>query len=139
MCSLGGRGVWEGRELSPCFRFVIFVCTFVCHWVFFFTMGENGGGSGMTRLEGLYGLLENGTSPSVRRMAAVQIGELVAAYPTKARSVLNRVRRLLLVADWDTRVAAGYAVKAISDQTPSYVVQTEENENVRTCNQNTLI
>ncbi len=49
-----------------------------------------------------------------------KLGELIAAHPTEARSVLRRVRGLLLSSSWDTRVAAGHAVAAIASQTPRF-------------------
>jgi TATA-binding protein-associated factor len=79
-----------------------------------------GGSGGGTRLDGLVGLLDTGTNASVRRMAAGQVGDLIAAHPTEVRPVLARVRRLLLSPSWDTRVAAGHALAAIASQTPRF-------------------
>jgi TATA-binding protein-associated factor len=83
-------------------------------------LGHGGGKGGATRLDGLLGLLDKGTNASVRRMAATQIGELIAAHPAEARPVLRKVRRLLLSPSWDTRVAAGHAIAAIASQTPRF-------------------
>jgi hypothetical protein len=84
-------------------------------------MVQLGHGGGATRLDGLPGLLDTGTNPSVRRMAAGQIGEIVAAHPSEARPVLGRVRQLLVADSWDTRVAAGHALAAIAEQAPRFV------------------
>lgn len=84
-------------------------------------LGHGGGKGGATRLDGLLGLLDKGTNASVRRMAATQIGELIAAHPGETRPVLRKVRRLLLSPSWDTRVAAGHAIAAIASQTPRFV------------------
>ncbi len=104
-------------------------------------MAANSGGA--TRLDGLLGLLDNGSNASVRRMAAKQIGELVAAHPAETRPVLRRVRRFLRSTSWETRVAAGYAIAAIADQSPKFVtknvlpprsvltINKEKNENVQ--------
>lgn len=83
-------------------------------------LGQGSSGAGGTRLDGLVGLLDTGSNASVRRMAAGQIGEVVAAHPTEIRPVLRRVRRLLLVPSWDTRVAAGHALSAIASQAPAF-------------------
>lgn len=84
-------------------------------------MGGNGLGNGTSRLDGLLSLLESGSNSGVRSMAASQIGDLVAAHPAEARSVLRRVRRLLKCTTWETRIAAGQAIAAIADQTPQFV------------------
>ncbi len=88
-------------------------------------MSANGQGGGPTRLDGLLGLLDSGANNSVRRMAAKQIGELVASHPSETRPVLRRVRRLLRSPTWDTRVAAGQAIAAIADQSPSFAPKYE--------------
>eukprot|EP00189_Rhodosorus_marinus_P000420 CAMPEP_0113964986 /NCGR_PEP_ID=MMETSP0011_2-20120614/7486_1 /TAXON_ID=101924 /ORGANISM="Rhodosorus marinus" /LENGTH=1812 /DNA_ID=CAMNT_0000977433 /DNA_START=209 /DNA_END=5643 /DNA_ORIENTATION=- /assembly_acc=CAM_ASM_000156 len=87
-----------------------------------------GDGNQVSRLDGLIALLENGTSGAVRRMAAEQVGELVAAHPAQAKYVLKRVRRLLRSVQWDTRIAGGHAIRAIADQTPTMVVTDEPDE-----------
>lgn len=86
-------------------------------------MGGNGLTGGSTRFDGLLALLESGSNASVRKMAATQIGELVAAHPSETRPVLRRVRRLLRSPVWEARVAAGEALAAIADQSPRFIPQ----------------
>lgn len=90
---------------------------------FGFVMGGNGLTGGNTRLDGLLTLLESGSNASVRKMAANQIGDLVAAHPSETRPVLRRVRRLLLSTTWEARVAAGEALASIADQSPRFIPQ----------------
>lgn len=89
-------------------------------------MAANGKSGGPpSRLDGLLGLLDGGANISVRRMAAKQIGELVAAHPSETRPVLKSVRRFLRSTTWETRIAAGYALAAIADQSPSFAPKHE--------------
>lgn len=83
-----------------------------------------GGNSGATRLDGLLSLLDSGSNATVRKMAASQIGDLVAAHPSETRPVLRRVRRLLKSTSWETRIAASQAVAAIAEHTPRFVPST---------------
>lgn len=87
-------------------------------------MGGNSLNGGATRLDGLISLLESGSNASVRKMAANQLGELVAAHSSETRPVLCRVRRLLFSSSWEARVAAGQAIAAIADQSPRFVPST---------------
>lgn len=84
-------------------------------------LSQGGGAGGSTRLDGLMALLDTGTNMSVRRMAASQVGELVAAHPAEVRPVLRRVRKLLRSSNWDSRVAAGHALASIASSTPRFV------------------
>jgi len=81
----------------------------------------NAGGSGRSRLDGLIGILQSGTSLGLRRMAARQIGEVVAAHPTEAGGIVKRVRKLLIEEEWETRIAAGHAMASIAEVTPRWV------------------
>ncbi|PAA91075.1 hypothetical protein BOX15_Mlig022785g1 [Macrostomum lignano] len=68
-----------------------------------------------SRLDRLYHLLESGgQQQAVRKSAAVQIGELARSMPHEAPQLLQRLAKLLRSRSWDTRVAAGQAVLAIS-------------------------
>lgn len=89
---------------------------------------EGNPGGPPSRLDGLLGLLDSGANISVRRMAAKQIGELVAAHPSETRPVLKSVRRFLRSTRWETRVAAGYAIASIADQSPSFAAYREAPE-----------
>lgn len=80
-----------------------------------------GGNSGATRLDGLLSLLDSGTNSSMRKMAATQIGDLVAAHPSETRPVLRRVRNLLRSPVWETRIAASQAIAAIAEHSPRFV------------------
>lgn len=88
-----------------------------------YEMGGNGLSEGSTRLDGLLQLLESGSNSSIRKMAASQIGDLVAAHPSETRPILCRVRRLLRSPVWEARVAAGEALAAIADQSPHFAAQ----------------
>lgn len=83
-------------------------------------MGGNGLTGANTRLDGLVALLESGSNASIRKMAATQIGDLVAAHPSEIRPVLRRVRRLLRSTAWEARVASGEALAAIANQSPHF-------------------
>lgn len=87
-------------------------------------MGGNNLRGGPTRLDGLVSLLDSGTNPAVRKMAATQIGDLVAAHPSETRPVLRRVRKLLRSTMWETRIAAGQAIAAIAEHSPRFVPQS---------------
>ncbi|CDF32085.1 unnamed protein product [Chondrus crispus] len=80
-----------------------------------------GGTSGATRLDGLLSLLDSGSNAGVRKMAAAQVGDLVAAHPSETRPVLRRVRRLLKSTTWETRIAASHAIAAIAEHAPRFV------------------
>lgn len=77
-------------------------------------------GGGSTRLDALVALLDSASNSNVRKMAATQIGDLVAAHPLETRPVLRRVRRLLRSTSWETRIAAGHAIGAIAQQSPPF-------------------
>lgn len=90
-----------------------------------------GGNSGATRLDGLLSLLDSGSNASVRKMAASQIGDLVAAHPSETRPVLARVRRLLRSTVWETRIAASHAVAAIAEHAPHFVPSANPSHQVK--------
>ncbi|CAN8070579.1 unnamed protein product [Agarophyton chilense] len=83
-------------------------------------MGGNSLKGGSTRLDGLLALLESGSTHGVRKIAAVQVGDLVAAHPSETRPVLRKVRVLLRSMAWETRVAAGDAIASIADASPRF-------------------
>jgi len=72
----------------------------------------------MSRLERLLSLLETGSSPSIRKAAAQQIGEIQKLYPYDLQALLEKVQVYLTSNDWDTRIAAGQAIDAISLNVP---------------------
>ncbi|PXF49054.1 putative helicase mot1 [Gracilariopsis chorda] len=83
-------------------------------------MGGDSLKGGSTRLDGLLSLLESGSNQGVRKMAAAQIGDLVAAHPSETRPVLRKVRTLLRSMVWETRVAAGDAISKIAEVSPRF-------------------
>lgn len=87
-------------------------------------MGGNSALGGASRLDGLLSLLDSSSNASVRKMAATQIGDLVAAHPSETRPVLRRVRRLLRSPTWETRIAASQAIAAIAEHSPRFVPAT---------------
>jgi len=87
--------------------------------------------AGSSRLDGLLGLLAEGTSAGVRRMAARQLGDLAAAHAAQTPALLRRVRRLLNASSWDTRVAAGHTIAAIAGHTPAFVAPAGDQQMVR--------
>ncbi|KAA8492942.1 TATA-binding protein-associated factor [Porphyridium purpureum] len=84
-------------------------------------VGEgHGASSSVSRLDQLIEIIASGRTAELRRLAAAQVGELVAAHPLEAAPVLRRVCALLTSKSWDCRLAAGSAVAAIADVTPGF-------------------
>ncbi|KFM58081.1 TATA-binding protein-associated factor 172, partial [Stegodyphus mimosarum] len=73
-----------------------------------------------SRLERLFSLLENGSSPLTRKAAAVQLGEVQKLHPHELQNLLSKLRRYLYHSNWDTRIAAGQAVEAIISNVPEW-------------------
>ncbi|KAF7995444.1 hypothetical protein HCN44_006551 [Aphidius gifuensis] len=71
-----------------------------------------------SRLDRLFILLETGTNPVTKRAAAQQLGEAQRLHPHELHHLLGRVSVLLKSPQWDTRVSAAHAVKAILSQVP---------------------
>lgn len=70
------------------------------------------------RLDRLFILLETGTNTVTKKAAAEQLGEAQRLHPHELHHLLARVSILLKSTQWDTRVSAAHAVKAIISQVP---------------------
>ncbi|TNN37598.1 TATA-binding protein-associated factor 172 [Liparis tanakae] len=68
----------------------------------------------VSRLDRLFILLDTGTTPVTRKAAAQQLGEVVKLHPHELNTLLSKVLTYLRSPNWDTRIAAGQAVEAIS-------------------------
>jgi TATA-binding protein-associated factor len=73
-----------------------------------------------TRLDKLFILLKDGSSPQIRKTAADQIGEVVRLHPHEIGVMLGKLKPLLVSKNWDTRVAAAQAVEALADKMPPW-------------------
>ncbi|ORY95444.1 hypothetical protein BCR43DRAFT_301359 [Syncephalastrum racemosum] len=73
-----------------------------------------------TRLDRLVLLLDTGSTASVRRTAAQQLGEIQKQHPGELYNLLSRVVVHLRSKAWDTRLAAGQALEAIAEHVPTW-------------------
>ncbi|RWS27685.1 TATA-binding protein-associated factor 172-like protein [Leptotrombidium deliense] len=74
-----------------------------------------------SRLDRLFILLDQGTTQSTRRAAALQLGEVQRLHPHELNNLLSKVRQYLHSSSWDTRIAASVAVEAIIKQVPLWL------------------
>ena len=72
----------------------------------------------LCRLDRLFVLLETGSTPSTRKAAAQQLGQVQRLHPHELPYLLQRVHKCLRSSSWETRIAAGQAVDAILTQVP---------------------
>jgi len=72
------------------------------------------------RLDRLVLLLDTGSTPSVRSTAASQLGDIQRQHPEELYNLLSRVLKHLHSNSWETRVAAGQAIEAISKNVPQW-------------------
>ncbi|KAI7882056.1 hypothetical protein K492DRAFT_145458 [Lichtheimia hyalospora FSU 10163] len=73
-----------------------------------------------TRLDRLVLLLDTGSTSSVRRTAAQQLGEIQKQHPGELYNLLSRVVIHLRSKAWDTRWAAGLALESIASHVPPW-------------------
>ncbi|KAI7848134.1 hypothetical protein BDC45DRAFT_575107, partial [Circinella umbellata] len=73
-----------------------------------------------TRLDRLVLLLDTGSTASVRRTAAQQLGEIQKQHPGELYNLLSRVVVHLRSKAWDTRWAAGLALEEIAANVESW-------------------
>lgn len=71
-----------------------------------------------SRLDRLFLLLDNGSTPLTRKAAALQLGEVQKLHPHELNNLLIKVRNYLHSSSWDTRIAASQAVEAIITNVP---------------------
>jgi TATA-binding protein-associated factor len=81
-----------------------------------------------TRLERLWMLLDQGSSPVIRKVAADQVGEILDTQPAELQNLLNKVSRYLRSKNWHTRVAAGQAVESMIRHTKLWNPPCHEHE-----------
>ena len=72
------------------------------------------------RLERLFVLLDTGSSPVTRRVAAQQLGEVQRLHPDDLPLLLKALLPYLSSGSWDTRIAAGQAIASIAKNVPSW-------------------
>lgn len=70
------------------------------------------------RLDRLFVLLESGSSAVTRSAAAKQLGEVQKLHPHELHTLLARITVYLRSSSWETRVAAGEAVRAVLNNLP---------------------
>ncbi|RWS05521.1 TATA-binding protein-associated factor 172-like protein [Dinothrombium tinctorium] len=76
-----------------------------------------------SRLDRLFLLLDQGSTQSTRKAAALQLGEVQKLHPHELNNLLSKVRHYLHSNSWDTRIAAALAVEAIVKQVPLWLPQ----------------
>lgn len=67
----------------------------------------------VSRLDRLFILLDTGSNEAIRVAAAKQLGEVQRVQPSDLHYLLNRIKEYTGRFDWETRVAAGHAIKCI--------------------------
>ncbi|XP_018335221.1 TATA-binding protein-associated factor 172 [Agrilus planipennis] len=73
-----------------------------------------------SRLDRLFVLLETGSSSVTRLAAARQLGEVQKLHPHELNTLLSRTAGYLRSVNWDTRIAAAEAVRAIVSNVPEW-------------------
>jgi TATA-binding protein-associated factor len=69
-------------------------------------------------LDRLFVLLETGSSAVTRSAAAKQLGEVQKLHPHELATLLTRTATYLRSTNWETRIAASEAVRAIVSNVP---------------------
>lgn len=64
--------------------------------------------------------LPAGTSPSAKKIAAQQIGDIQKKHPYDLHNLLHRAHIYLHHKDWETRIAAGEVINAIASNVPEW-------------------
>lgn len=72
----------------------------------------------MSRLDRLFILLESGSTASIRKAAANQLGEVLKSNPQDLLPLLKKVLKYLYNNNWDTRLAAAQAIEALLKNVP---------------------
>ncbi|KAK9885123.1 hypothetical protein WA026_010638 [Henosepilachna vigintioctopunctata] len=80
-----------------------------------------------SRLDRLYILLETGSSAVTRSAAARQLGEVQKLHPHELNTLLARTATYLKSNNWETRIAAAEAVRAIVSNVQCWDPQPNEN------------
>ncbi|KAJ8933842.1 hypothetical protein NQ314_013764 [Rhamnusium bicolor] len=73
-----------------------------------------------SRLDRLFVLLETGSSSVTRSAAAKQLGEVQKLHPHELNTLLSRTATYLRSTNWETRIAAAEAVRAIVSNVPQW-------------------
>lgn len=71
-------------------------------------------------MDRLFILLESGSSAVTRKAAAKQIGEVQKLHSHELHNLLSRLIVFIHSSNWETRIAASYAVQAILDNVPQW-------------------
>lgn len=81
-----------------------------------------------SRLDRLFILIDNGSNESIRLAAAKQLGEVQRVQPNELNYLLRRVKEYSTRSVWETRVAAGHAIRCILEQVSSWPTLRDEDE-----------
>lgn len=71
-------------------------------------------------MDRLFVLLETGSSSVTRSAAAKQLGEVQRLHPHELNTLLSRITNYLRSNNWETRIAAAEAVRAIVNNVPQW-------------------
>lgn len=66
-----------------------------------------------SRLDRLFVLLDQGSTPLIRKTAATQLGEIQKLHPHEFTGLLVKLKKYLFSNSWDTRIAANQAIESI--------------------------
>ncbi|GAX73980.1 hypothetical protein CEUSTIGMA_g1430.t1 [Chlamydomonas eustigma] len=78
---------------------------------------------GLSRLQNLLNLLENGSSEATRKAASRQIVDVARSHPEQLLSIIRKVTSCLYHKTWETRVAAGETIGLLASAFPHHSAQ----------------
>ena len=93
-----------------------------------------------SRLDRLFQLIDTGSTPAIRKAAALQIGEIQKQHPHDLHTLLYRTHVLLRSKSWETRIAAGQTFATIcanvldwepADEGVLYCILSNNNYNLK--------
>lgn len=74
----------------------------------------------VSRLDRLFILLDTGSNESIRLAAAKQLGEVQRIQPNELDYLLSRIKDFSNKPVWDTRIAAGHAIRCVLEHVPPW-------------------
>lgn len=74
----------------------------------------------VSRLDRLFILLDTGSNESVRLAAAKQLGQVQRIQPNELDYLLDRIKEYSSKPVWETRIAAGHAIRCILEHVPPW-------------------
>lgn len=81
----------------------------------------------VSRLDRLFILIDTGSNESIRLAAAKQLGEVQKVQPNDLNYLLCRVKEYSSKSVWETRVAAGHAIRCILEQVDPWPKAEDDN------------